>query len=81
MPAAVHANPLYAANTNELNAYIIATVTLIGKVYQFLGRLLERRAMTGNSANVFGVYRIVQAIGTKQQHVAGRNLVLARIHA
>jgi hypothetical protein len=57
--AAVHPNALHAANTNELNAYIIAAITLLGKIYQLLGRLIQRRAMAGNSANVFGGNGIV----------------------
>ena len=80
MPSAVHPNPLHATNTNELNAYIITAIALLGKVYQFLCGLWQRRAMSGNFANIFGVYRIVQAIGTKQQYIAGANLVLAGIH-
>ena len=79
--SAVHPNALHTANTNELNAYIITAIALIGKVYEFSRGFSERRAMAGNSANIFGIHRIVQAIGTQQEHIARGKLIFARIDA
>ena len=81
VPAAVHPNALHATNTNELNAYIIAAIALLGKVYQFLSGGGERRAMAGNSADVFACYGVMQAIGALQQNVAGEDLIFAGIDA
>ena len=71
MSSAVHTNALHSANTNELNAYIITAIALLGKVYEFLGGLRQRRVMAGNSGEVFGIHRVVQTVGTKQQDVTG----------
>jgi len=79
--AAVHPNALHAANTNELNAYIIIAVALVGKVYQLARRKIERRAMSNKFANVLGFNGIVQAIGTEQQNVAGHDLIFAGVYA
>ena len=77
-PAAVHTYALDAANADQLNAYIVATVAFIGKRDEASGGGVEVGSAGHKRPEFFIFQRAMQPIGAKNEEIAGDNLVLAR---
>lgn len=81
MSAAIDADALNASNADQLNANIIAAVSLLRHVNQVAGSILEFGIVTRKTNEVIGFEGMVQAVGTEHEYITGKNLVLAGFDA
>lgn len=75
MPAAVHANSLYTADADQLNANIIAAIALLRNIHQPRCRAGQGRIGAKRLYDVISIHRVVKTIRAQQQSVAHRELM------
>jgi hypothetical protein len=80
-PSSIHSNPFDIANANQLKAHIIAAIPLIGKLHQLPGRGFEVNLSAGRLGQIGRRERSMQAVGTQQKDIAGKQQMLANVGA